>query len=40
MKSLAAWYRRNGEAREVLELGEIDPLSPAILRAAAALIGA
>jgi NADPH2:quinone reductase len=29
MKSQAAWYRRNGEAREVLELGEIDLPAPA-----------
>jgi NADPH2:quinone reductase len=28
MKSLAAWYRRNGEAREVLEIGEITLPAP------------
>jgi len=29
MKSLAAWYRKNGDARDVLETGEIDLPEPA-----------
>lgn len=29
MKTLAAWYRRNGEARDVLEVGELDVPTPA-----------
>jgi NADPH2:quinone reductase len=29
MKSQAAWYRRNGEARDVLEVGEIELPAPA-----------
>lgn len=28
MKTLAAWYRRNGEARDVLEIGELDLPAP------------
>ena len=29
MKTLAAWYRRNGEARDVLEVGELEVPAPA-----------
>ena len=29
MKTLAAWYRKNGDARDVLEVGEIDLPEPA-----------
>ncbi len=29
MKTLAAWYRRNGDARDVLEIGELDVPAPA-----------
>jgi NADPH2:quinone reductase len=30
MKTLAAWYRRNGDAREVLEVGELDVPPPGV----------